>query len=120
LPSDVSPRQMRSEQVGYALMNMPSLDLPSLRLLAPLLLVYILVVGPFNYLVLRWQRRLELGWVTIPAITLLFSIAAYRIGYQLRGGDVIINQISTIELRPGNPVGTSSVRSFVGIFSRSE
>jgi hypothetical protein len=117
LPPDVSPRQMRSEQVGYALMNMPSLDLPSLRLLAPLLLVYILVVGPLNYLVLRWQRRLELGWVTIPAITLLFSIGAYGIGYQLRGGDVIINQISTIELRPGNPVGTSSVRSFVGIFS---
>ncbi|HBY99316.1 MAG TPA: hypothetical protein DEP84_36150 [Chloroflexi bacterium] len=117
LPPDVSPRQMSSEQIGYALTNLPSLDLPSLRLLVPLLLVYIVVVGPLNYLVLRWQRRLELGWITIPVVTLLFSAGAYAIGFQLRGGDVIINQVSTIQLQANNQRGASYVRSFVGIFS---
>lgn len=117
LPPDISPRQMSSEQMGYALTNMPSLDLPSLRLLTPLLLAYILAVGPLNYVVLRWRRRLELGWVTIPAVTLLFAGGAYAVGFQLRGGDVIINQVSTVQLQANDEQGTSYVRSFVGIFS---
>lgn len=117
LPPDISPRQMSGEQMDYLLTNLPSLDLPSLRLLVPLLLVYILIVGPLNYLVLRWQRRLELGWVTIPAVTLLFASGAYAVGFQLRGGDVIINQISTIQLPASDQHGSGHVRSFVGIFS---
>lgn len=115
LPPDVSLRQQVADQVSYALSNLPSLDLPSLRLLAPLLFVYIIVVGPLNYLVLRWQRRLELAWVTIPLLTLLFSAGAYAIGFQLRGGDVIVNQIAIIETLPRSE--SASVRAFIGIFS---
>lgn len=117
LPPDVAPRQMFNEQLYYALQNLPSLDLPSLRLLVPLLAVYILMVGPVNYLVLRRQRRLELAWVTIPAITLLFSAGAYGLGYQLRGSDVILNQVAVVRAVPGAEGGY--VRSLMGIFSPS-
>ncbi len=115
MPVDVSQRQMVNEQMYYALQNLPSLDLPSLRLLAPLLAVYILIIGPVNYFLLRRLRRLELAWVTIPAITLLFSMGAYGLGYQLRGGDVIVNQVAIVQALPGSNGGY--VRSVVGIFS---
>ncbi|MDQ4076514.1 MAG: hypothetical protein M3220_09745 [Chloroflexota bacterium] len=115
MPVDVSQRQMVNEQLHYALQNLPSLDLPSLRLLVPLLGLYILIVGPVNYFMLRRMRRLELAWVTIPIVTLLFSVGAYGLGFQLRGNDVILNQVAIVQGAPGSEGGY--VRSVIGIFS---
>ncbi|MGH2543446.1 MAG: hypothetical protein ACRDIB_11635, partial [Ardenticatenaceae bacterium] len=115
MPPDISRRQMVNEQLYYALQNLPSLDLPSLRLLAPLLAVYILVVGPLNFFLLRRMRRLELAWMTIPAVTLLFSVGAYGLGYRLRGSDVILNQVAVVQGVPGGEGGY--VRSVIGVFS---
>jgi hypothetical protein len=116
LPVDVSPRQLRSQQMAYALSNLPSLDLPSVRGLSVLLLVYILLVGPINYLVLRWTRRLQWAWVTIPLLTLLFSGGAFALGYALRGTDLILNQVALVT---AGRDGTAHVDSYVGLFSPS-
>jgi hypothetical protein len=116
LPPDLSPRQMRSNQMVYALTNLPSLALPSVRGLSVLLVAYILLVGPINYLVLRWRKRLHWAWVTIPVLTLLFSGGAFGLGYALRGTDLILNQISIVDAQPD---GTARVDSFIGLFSPS-
>ena len=52
--------------MALALQNLPVLALPSLNILAVLLGVYIVFVGPVNYLVLRRLKKLDWGWVTIP------------------------------------------------------
>lgn len=112
---DVSPRQWADGQMIAALSNLPSLDLPSVRWVVLLLAIYILLVGPANYLFLRRARRLEWAWITIPAMTLTFSIGAYGVGYGLRGGEVILNELSVIELTPG--ADTAQVHTYVGLFS---
>ncbi len=114
LPADMSPRQMRSGQMTYALSNLPSLDLPSIRGLGVLLVLYVVLVGPVNYLALRWRKRLHWGWVTIPLITVAFSAGAFGLGYTMRGSDLILNKIAVIDLLPD---GTASVTSYVGLFS---
>jgi len=116
LPPDMSPRQMRADQLSYALSNLPSLALPSVRGLSVLLSVYILLVGPVNYLVLRWRRRLHWAWATVPAITILFSGGAFGLGYALRGTDLIVNRIATAAAQPD---GSVRVTSYVGLFSPS-
>jgi len=116
LPADMSPRQMRADQMSYTLSNLPSLSLPSVRGLGALLCVYILLVGPVNYLVLRWRRRLHWAWVTVPAITILFSGVAFGLGYALRGTDLIVNRIATAAAQPD---GSVRVTSYVGLFSPS-
>lgn len=40
------------------------------------LLIYVLAVGPVNYLILRWKKKLDLAWITIPAVVLLFTIVS--------------------------------------------
>lgn len=114
LPPDMSLRQQRAGQMPYALTNLPVLDLPSARGLALLLAVYILLVGPVNYLVLRRQKRLHWAWVTIPVITALFSAGAFGVGYAMHGIDLVVNKIAVIDLQPG---GTANVTSYLGIFS---
>lgn len=113
-PVDVSPRASRANNAAYALQNLPSLDLPSIGWLAGLLAVYVLMVGPVNYFVLRRLRKLAWGWLTIPALTLLFSASAFAFAYNVRGSDVIVNKISILafDSRAAQPV-----QSYVGIFS---
>ncbi|MFQ5593756.1 MAG: hypothetical protein ACE5HA_06370 [Anaerolineae bacterium] len=114
-PPDVSPRRWADGQMIGALSNLPSLDLPSVRWVVVLLAIYILLVGPANYVLLRRVRRLEWAWITIPAMTLTFSLAAYGAGYGLRGGEVILNKLSIIEVMPGADV--ARVRTYAGLFS---
>jgi hypothetical protein len=114
LPPDVSPRQMKSGQMTYALTNLPSLDLPSVRGLGLLLIVYILLVGPANYLFLRWRKGLAWAWVSIPLITLAFSAGAFGLGYALRGSDLILNKVALIQLQSD---GTADVTTYLGLFS---
>jgi hypothetical protein len=116
LPPDVSNRQQIASQMPYALSNLPMLDLPSTKSLAILLGLYIFFVGPANYFVLRKQKKLHLAWITIPAITILFSVAAFGLGYALHGSDIFLNKIAVINLRPN---GKAIVNSYMGLFSPS-
>lgn len=115
-PPDMSRRDWEAGPMLSALTSLPSLELPAVRWVLLLLLVYILLVGPLNYLVLRRRRRLEWAWVTIPLLTLAFSGLSYGIGYGLRGGEVILNALSIVEIpAPDSP--TAQVRTYVGLFS---
>lgn len=115
LPMDMAPQQMSDSQIYYALTNLPSLDLPSIRFLGLLLIGYILLVGPVNYFLLRWRDRLAWAWITIPLLTVIFSGLAYGLGFSLRGGDIIINQISIIEM--GQAGQAKRADTYAGIFS---
>lgn len=114
LPRDYPARQMRADQMNYALSNLPSLDLPSVRGLTLLLLAYILLIGPVNYVILRWRSRLDWAWITIPVLTLLFSGGAFAVGYLLRGSDLILNKIVIIESEPNGP---ARLTGYLGLFS---
>jgi hypothetical protein len=113
-PVDMSARQQFASGMVYPLNNLPMLDLPSVRGLALLLGLYILLVGPVNYLVLRQQKRLHLAWITIPVITLIFSAASFGVGYLLHGTDIFINKIAIWQPQP---TGKAKVDSFIGLFS---
>jgi hypothetical protein len=115
MPTDISYRALEAENMQNPLNNLPSLKLPSLGWITLLLGVYILLVGPLNYLALRAWRRLALAWLTIPMLTLTFSVGGIMLGYRLRGSDVVINQISIVPLTSD---GTAApARSYVGLFS---
>ena len=114
-PTDVSPRVMRSSSIYYALQNLPTLELPAIRPLAGLLIVYIFLIGPVNYLVLRRLRKLEWGWLSIFGLTLVFSAGAFALGSSLRGGDVILNEISVLNFDVQS--AAAPVQSYLGIFS---
>jgi hypothetical protein len=114
-PPDVSPRSLLANSLSYTLQNLPALALPSIRWLAGLLVVYIVLVGPVNYLALRRLRKLDWGWFTISALTVSFSVGAFAMGYNMRGGEVIINKLSIFTF--DEHAATAPVTSYVGIFS---
>ena len=97
------------------LATMPALALPSIGGLLLLLLGYILLIGPVNYLVLRRLDRREWAWVTMPVLVVGFTVAAFAIGFVLRGTDVIVNQIALVRAAPGTDAAQAQV--YLGVFS---
>ncbi len=98
-----------------AVSTLPSLTLPSILQLMGFLLIYTIVVGPLNYWILKRRNQLERAWVTIPVLVMLFSGVTYFTGFQLRGNDSIINEISVAYSQSDGE--QANVFSLLGLYS---
>ena len=87
--------------LSQALGNLPALDLPAWWLIGTLVLVYVLLVGPVNYFVLRAVGRRALAWITVPAIALVASGGAYGASVVTKGTSVLANEVSIIHVATG-------------------
>jgi hypothetical protein len=68
-----------------------------------LIVLYILLIGPVEYLFLkRVVGRLELTWITFPIIVLTVSLATYFTAYSLKGRDLRINKIDIVDVDAAN------------------
>ena len=92
----------RSGNLSQALASLPALDTPSLALTGVLVLLYVLLVGPINFLVLGALHRRALAWVTLPVIAVVVAAAAYGGGILTKGQSVQTNQVSIIHVQPNS------------------
>lgn len=105
-------------QAQQAASIFPSLRPPPIWLLGVFLGVYILIIGPLNYIILQRMQRRELAWLTIPAIIALFVGAAYVMGGNWRGRNPLVNQVSIATgCACGDETAELSVESMVSVFS---
>jgi hypothetical protein len=102
-------------QILGAVSELPVLALPPIGGLLILLLGYIGLIGPINYLVLRRLDRREWAWLTMPILIAVFAVAAYGFGSALRGSDVIVNEVAIVRGAPDTTEGTAQV--YLGVFS---
>ncbi len=91
------------------------LDIPAFYQVALFLVAYVLVLVPVNYFVLTRLDRRELAWITTPVIVVLFSLAAYFMGYRQKGGNTLLVQTGLIETRAGQSFGR--MVGYSGLFS---
>jgi hypothetical protein len=80
------------------LYRLAQIEPPSPRYFLLFLLFYVLAVGPINYLVLKWKRKTDLAWLTIPAVIIVFTIVSVTAAQMTRGGNSLIADVSLVEL----------------------
>lgn len=90
-------------------------NLPSVLQMLGFLGIYIALIGPVNYVVLRQFRRRELAWVTIPALIVIFTLVAYYTGFSLRGNAATVNHLSVVQVWTDSDI--ARVDGLVGVFS---
>lgn len=84
--------------------------------LAMLVLVYIALIGPGDYfLVRRLLKRTELTWITFPTIVVVTSIAAYFAAIWLKGDQLRVNQVDLVDVDAESGLVHGS--TFAGVFS---
>lgn len=104
-------------QLVNAVSQLPELALPPIGGLLALLIGYIALIGPVNYLVLRRLDRREWAWITMPILIAVFAAGAYGFGAALRGLDVVLNEVAIVRGAPDATEGTAQV--YLGVFSPS-
>jgi hypothetical protein len=100
---------------NQALGAISELGLPSIFYIACLMGLYVLIIGPLNYFVLRRLKRRELAWVTIPALVVVFSFVAYGSGLLYRGATPILNRLVVAQAWDG--VDQAKTHALIGVYS---
>ncbi|MBI5953952.1 MAG: hypothetical protein HY865_20040 [Chloroflexi bacterium] len=98
-----------------ALSALPELSLPSFLYICGWLGLYIVIIGPVNYFVLRRMKRTELAWVTVPILVVVFTSLAYFSGYAYRGTKPVLNRIMLTQGWQG--VDQTQAAALVGVYS---
>jgi hypothetical protein len=78
------------------------------------LVAYVVLVGPLAFLLLRRAGKAGWTWLAVPTVAVVFTVAAFVIGSDLRTGNEIAHG-TVVETRPQG----ARVFSYVGLLSRS-
>jgi hypothetical protein len=84
-----------------------------------LLLVYLVVIGPFDQWWLKKINRQMLTWITFPCYVIFFSLLIYFIGYKLRAGETEWNEVQVVDIYPRGEQADLRGRSFISVYSSS-
>ena len=84
-----------------------------------LLVVYLVVIGPFDRLWLKKINRPMLTWITFPCYVLFFSGLIYFIGYRLRAGESELNELHVVDVLRNGDRAEFRGRSYMSIYSPS-
>ncbi|HYP40334.1 MAG TPA: hypothetical protein VEX13_08230 [Chloroflexia bacterium] len=98
-----------------SIFDWPGLEMPNPMLICLFLFLYIIVIGPVNFIILRRMRRAELAWLTIPALVVVFCIGAYILAYQSKGGDLVAIRANLVQTVAGTQ--RANVTQVLGLFS---
>ncbi|MDE6626758.1 MAG: hypothetical protein K2K56_10390 [Lachnospiraceae bacterium] len=85
--------------VGLQLAQMAdSTPKPSTLLYGTILFIYVIVVGPVIYLILRAVKKRERIWIAVPVIALVFTGVIYFSGFLYRVRKPMVNTFTMISL----------------------
>ncbi|HVW38414.1 MAG TPA: hypothetical protein VHB99_13955, partial [Pirellulales bacterium] len=85
-------------QLRGSLDQFPEVELAPFWLVAGLVFVYLLLIGPVDFFLhRRLTRRMGLTWLTFPFWVLLFSAGAYWGAGRLKGDQLRVNQVDLVD-----------------------
>ena len=100
--------------VENALRNIPELPLPNYGRIIILFVIYIILVAPVSYFVLKKIDKRELMWGIVPIVSIIFAALVYLAGFGTRLTEPILNTISIFYADEDSIVEN---KSYGGIFT---
>ncbi len=84
-----------------------------------LLLVYLVVIGPFDQWWLKRIGKPMLTWITFPCYVVAFSLVIYLIGYKLRAGESEWNELYVVDVLQKEDGADLRGRTYSSVYSPS-
>src|SRR5882672_2295289 len=75
-----APASIGSLALAQQAGRFPDIAAPEIGGLFMLIILYLVVVGPLDYFLLRWLRKLEYTWFTFPSYVVLFTLFILLVG----------------------------------------
>ncbi|MCR3922304.1 MAG: hypothetical protein NUK65_07310 [Firmicutes bacterium] len=77
------------------------------------LLLYILIIGPLSYVILRRLRRWDWGWLTIPVVAIVFTVLIYATASSSRGNEYALYEINFLDVQGNKAIAESYGALFI-------
>ena len=84
-----------------------------------LLIVYLVIIGPFDQWWLKRIGKPMLTWITFPCYVVMFSLLIYFIGYKLRAGESEYNELHLVDVLRNGDKAELRGRTYASIYSPS-
>ncbi len=79
---------------SYAAGALAAASPPSALVVGGFFALYVILIGPINFLVLRRFRKQPWAWVTIPALVIGFTVLGLLTGFRLRGNNPQMHRLT--------------------------
>lgn len=103
-----------NHNINSALNNIPELPLPKYGTIIIIFIIYIIIVAPLSYIVLKKKDKRELMWGIVPVFSIIFALIVYFVGFGSRIKEPLLNTVSVIRL---NENGAYDIKYYAGIFT---
>lgn len=71
--------------------------------------VYIVLAGPVMYIVLKKKDRRELGWITIPVLSVVFLVVVFVLAGRSTYQNGLLSTKAIVEMEEGSSVGEAQI-----------
>lgn len=88
--------------------NIPPLKTKSIQLIFCLIFLYILILGPVLYFVLKKKDKREWGWAAIPVLSIIATGMLFLFSMGSPYKNSIISTISLIQIEDGSDIGAAT------------
>lgn len=105
----------KSSYIQNLATDVPFDKVPPFGLMFIILGIYVVLVGPALYIILKVTDRRDFAWVMIPVLSVVFLSCMYLFGFNTRYNTAIVNTASLIEIEPGS--NEALVSSAIGVFN---
>jgi hypothetical protein len=115
LYTDNNPQIKNAQDMLGFVSSVPELRLPDILPFLGLLGLYLLLIVPVNFAILKKIGRLELAWFTLPVFGAIFVVISLNYANSQPPGDVLISQLTVVQ--SGQDQDIAQVRSYAAVFS---
>lgn len=95
--------------------QVPEDQTPPYKALLAIIFIYILIVGPLLYLLLKWKDKRDYTWILIPVMAFLCIGIIYAAGFRTRYTSAVLNNFSIIHLDSENK--KADIQTSAGAFN---
>ncbi|NLL06474.1 MAG: hypothetical protein GX270_11975 [Clostridiaceae bacterium] len=95
--------------------QVPEDQTPPYKTLMLIIVLYIIIVGPLLYILLKMKDKRDYIWLVVPALSVLCLGIIYSAGFRTRYTSAVMNNYSIINLNSQNK--TAEIQTTAGIFN---
>ena len=98
-----------ANQLRYAADRFPSVAGNIMFVIFLVVGVYIVLAGPVMYIVLKKKDRRELGWITIPVLSVVFLVVVFVLAGRSTYQNGLLSTKAIVEMEEGSSIGEAQI-----------
>ncbi|NDO46741.1 hypothetical protein [Clostridium sp. MD294] len=95
--------------MSYIAQRFPELKENSIYIILFAVIIYVIVIGPILYIVLKRKDKREFAWIAIPAISAIFMLIIFVLSINSQYKSGLINIVSATKIEQGQNIAKTEI-----------